>query len=114
MSWGGGGGGGGFVCMPLHSAWHKRTGDPLACSSMDIDIVEGYTVPGSVLDAIRNVRCYQLAASCSDLGLHTARRCRPLLRAAFRGNIQQESATSTAMGPLRSQQQIGSCDCTPD
>ena len=96
----------GSCVHPLHSAWHERAGDLLACSSMDIDIAEGNNVPGSVLDAIRNVRCFQLAASCSDLGLHTARKCRPLLRAAFRGNIQRGPATGTAMGPLRSQQQI--------
>ena len=97
---------GGFCLHPLHWAWHRRAGNLLACSSMDIDIAEGYNIPGSVLDAIRIVRCFQLAASCSDLSLHTARRCRPLLRPALRGNTQQGSASSMAMGPLRSQQQI--------
>ena len=100
MSWGG------FCLRPLHTAWHERAGDLLACSSMDIDIAEGYNIPGSVLDAIGNVRCFQLVASCSDLSLHTARRCRPLLTPAFQGDAQRGSATSTAMGPLRSQQQI--------
>ena len=101
MSWGG------FCLRPLHTAWHERAGDLLACSSMDIDIAEGTNLSGSVLDATRNMRCFfQLAASCSDLSLHTARRCRPLLGRAFQGNAQWGSATSMAMGPLRSQQQI--------
>ena len=78
-----GGGGGGFCLRPLHTIWHERAGNLLACSSMNIDIAEGYNVPGSVLAANSNVRCFQLAASCSDLGFHTARRCRPLLRPAF-------------------------------
>ena len=91
---------GGIFCLhPLHTAWHERAGDPLACSSMETDIAEGNNVLGLVLDATRNVRCLQLAASCSDLSRHTARRCRPLLGPTFRGNISGGLQLAWRWGP---------------